>query len=45
MVLRGEAQKTQLETKKPKNQTKNHKISLINQLLPYWDGKSSLGWH
>ena len=45
MVLRGEPQKHCVETKKPKDQSNNQKISLINQLFPYWDGKSSLGWH
>ena len=45
MALLGEAEKHGFETKKPKNQIKNQKISVINQLFPYWDGKSSLGWH
>ena len=45
MLLRGEAKKHGFDTKKPKNQTKNKKINLIDQVFPYWDGKSSLGWH
>ena len=42
MVLHGEAQKHSFETKKPKNQTKNQKVYLINQLLPY--NRALLGW-